>query len=193
MKTSSDARTQHLVAARRAAAAGKQTATLDKIDEMVTHGEQVSFTSVHRAARVSTWFVYNNPTVRLAIETAIQSQSNQNLDKDGGSNDTVDDRTAQGLRTELANARGEIRDLRGERDRLRRRVQRNLGDQLDATSAQDLAKELCRIEDENTRLRKELHAATAEIAIVKRERDVAIADRDGAQLALRQMIRKVPN
>ncbi|WP_133298444.1 DUF6262 family protein [Tsukamurella pulmonis] len=193
MPIPSDPRTQRLIAARRAAAAHKQAVTVACVDEMVTEGDHVSFTSVHRAAGVSTWFVYNNPAVRRAIETAMQEQQAQSTSTISRPNTPVDDRTMRGLRTELANARSEIRDLRAERDRLRRRLQRDLGDQLDARSSQELAEELHRLNAENAGLRTELQTATVELATTKHDRDDAIADRDGAHLALRQMMRQVPS
>lgn len=186
--TTIDSRTDRLVANRRAAAAKKQTHTLAAIEQMLERGTRVTFVEVQRTAGVSTWFVYNNPTIRWAIESAIRAQHDHHAAE---ATRPLDDRSLPGLRAELANARAEIRDLRDERDRLRRRLQRDLGDQVDAHSKRELLERLRVFEQENTRLQDTLRTTTAELATMKRERDTAVADLEGTQLALRQTMRQV--
>ncbi|MDQ3357359.1 MAG: DUF6262 family protein [Actinomycetota bacterium] len=186
--TSTDPRTERLVANRRVAAAEKQARALATIERMVERGARVTFIEVQRAAKVSTWFVYNNPAIRQAIESAIREQHDHHA---GETTNPLDDRTLPGLRTELANTRAEIRDLREERDRLRRRLQRDLGDQIDAHSRRELLERLRVLEQESSQLRDTLGTTTAELATTKRERDTAVADLEGTQLALRQTIRPV--
>ena len=188
--TTPDARTERLVANRRAAAIKKQESTLAALEGMVARGDRVTFTDVQRTAGVSTWFVYNNPVVRLAIEAAIRDQEDRSIIEP---NKPSDDRTAAGRRVELANARNEIRDLRAERDRLRQRLQRSLGDQIDTMSKRELVEQLRVAEQENSRLQAELRSVATELTTSNRDRDEAIADREGAQLALRQMMRGVPS
>lgn len=187
--TAADARTERLVANRRAAALKKQVSTLAVLEEMISRGARVSFVDVQRKARVSTWFVYNNPTVRLAIDAAIKDQQDHGI---AAPSMSLDDRTTAGLRVELANAQAEIRDLRTERDRLRHHLQRSLGNQLDAMSKHELVEQLRAAEQDNARLRAELRSTAAELASTSQERDEASANCDGAQLALRQMMRAVP-
>ncbi len=186
--TQTDSRTDRLVASRRAAAAKKQTHTLATIEQMLERGTRVTFVEVQRTAGVSTWFVYNNPTIRAAVESAIGAQHDQRATE---ATKPVDDRTVPGLRAELANARTEIRDLREERDRLRHRLQRDLGDQVDAHSKRELLERLRALEQENSRLQNTLRTTTADLAATRRERDTVVADLDGAQLALRQTMRQV--
>lgn len=183
-----DPRTELLVANRRAAAAAKKTSTLTALEGIIHRGERVSFKAVQRAAGVSTWYVYNNRDVRASIEAAISDQGRQGLPP---SMSRLDGRTVPGLQTELANARAEIRDLRDERSRLKQRLQRSLGNQVDSMSRQDMAEELASANKEIAALRSELESATASLAVCNRERDEAIADREGAQLALRQTMRSV--
>lgn len=186
--TSTDERTDRLVANRRAAAAEKQTHTLATLEQMLGRGARVTFVEVQRTAGVSTWFVYNNPIIRSAVESAIRAQHDHHAAEAAN---PVDDRTLPGLRAELANARAEIRDLREERDQLRRRLQRDLGDQVDAHSKRELLERLRVLEQENAQLQDALRTKTAELAATKRERDTAVADLEGTQLALRQTMRQV--
>lgn len=180
------ARTERLIADRRQAAADKRAHTLETIERLLARRERVTFADVQRAAGVSTWFVYNNAAVRAAIEGAMREQ------RDEQANTTVktaDDRTGQGLRAELADARAEIRDLRDERERLRLRLQRNLGEQINATSKRELLERLRVLEDENKQLQKTLRTANDELAAARRELEQSQAELDGARLALRQMMR----
>ena len=188
MSTTTDPRTDRLVANRRAAAAKKHTHTLATIEQMLACGARVTFVDVQRAAGVSTWFVYNNPRIRDAIESAARLQEHH---RTAEATKPADDRTLPGLRTDLANARAEIRDLRDERDQLKRRLQRDLGHQVDAHSKQELLERLRFLEQENSLLQNALRTATAELAATKRERDTAIADLEGTQLALRQTMHPV--
>lgn len=186
--TRSDERTERLIANRRASAAKKQAHTLTKLEELLSREERVSFVKVQRAAGVSTWFVYNNPTIRSAIEAAIRNQSDH---KPAESYKPAEGRIEAGLRAEIANARSEIRDLRNERDRLRQHLQRNLGDQVDAIGKRELAEQLQATEQENSRLKVELRTLTEELATRNQEFTQAKADIEGLQIALRQKIRPV--
>lgn len=186
--TTTDPRTHRLVANRRVAAAKKQTQTLATVERMLSRGQRVSFVEVQRTAGVSTWFVYNNPTIRQAIESAIRAQQH---DQVAEATKPIDDRTLPGLRAELANSQGEVRDLREERDRLKRRLQRDLGNQVDAHSKRELLERLRVLQQENAQLQDTLRTTTAELATTTRERNTAVADLEGTQLALRQTMRPI--
>lgn len=187
-ETDTSARTERLIADRRQAAAKKQAQTLEVIERLLALKERVTFADVHRAAKVSTWFVYNNAVVRSAINDAMRVQSDE---QPASAVKTTDDRTTQGVRAELADARAEIRDLREERGRLRLRLQRNLGDQIDVASKRDLLERLRVLEDENEQLQQTLLAANTEHANVRLELEQAQSELDGARLALRQTMRAV--
>lgn len=186
--TTIDRRTERLVANRRAAAAEKQAHTLKTIERMQERGTRITFAEIQRAAGVSTWFVYNNREVRCAIEAAMREQRDHQISE---ASQPVDDRTPPGLRADIANARAEIRDLRAERDRLRRRLQRDLGEQVDALTKRELLERLRVLEQENTQLQGNLRTTTAELKSATHERDTAVADLEGTQLALRQMMHQV--
>lgn len=184
--TTTDRRTERLVANRRAAAAEKQAHTLAVIERMISRSDRVTFVEVQRRSGVSTWFVYNNVAIRHAIESAIRDQRNVEA---ADTRKPSDDRTPSSLRVEIANARAEIRDLRQERDRLRHRLQRNLGDQVDALSKREALERLRVVEQENAHLQAEVRETTTGLTAAKRERDEALADLEGARMGLRQMMR----
>lgn len=186
--TNAEPRTDRLVANRRAAAAKKQAHTLATIEKMLESGARVTFVEAQRAAGVSTWFVYNNSAIRSAIEAAIHAQHGH---RETEANHPMDDRTLPGLRAELANARAEIGDLREERDRLKHRLQRNLGEQVDSHSKREILERLRVLEQENSQLQDTLRTTTAELAATRRERDTTVADLEGTQLALRQTMHQV--
>lgn len=185
-RTGAEARTEHLVEQRRLAAADKQAHALAAVQSLLARGERVSFTEAARSAKVSTWFVYNNPEVRAAVERAIAEQSGRRSERAAK---PVDDRTLSGLRTELATARAEIRDLRDEREQLKRRLRRDLGEQVDAMGKRELFERLKKLEHENAQLQSTLRATADELSSARCGLEEALADRDGAQLALRQMMR----
>lgn len=185
--TTHDMRTEKLIANRRAASTEKQSSTLATLKSMMSRGENVTFASVRRAAGVSSWFVYNNPVVRAAIESAIKENKNR-LSEDCYTK--PDNRTNADLRVELANARCEISDLRSEVSRLRQHLQRTLGEQVDSFRGREIAEQLRVAKQENSRLRDDLRSTNNALAESVRDRNSAVADRDGAQLALRQMMRQ---
>ena len=184
--TMNDVRTQRLIEGRRRAAADTETSVLATVRRMAATAEAISFTAVHRAAGVSNWFVYNNPRVRSAIQEAMSEQKRQ---AKSTAERPLDDRSLRAMRAELAHARAEIRDLREERDKLRQRLQRDLGAQVDAMGKRELVERLRVLEQENVALHGALHQSTAECGQAVRDRDEAIADLDGTRLALRQMMR----
>lgn len=119
-----DPRTTRIFPHRQQASRAKQTQALTALYAMQARQETISFAAVDRAAKVSTWLLYNNPASRAAIEEAIALQLTQTTSDAAGQRD---DRPAPGLKAELLDARDEIRLLRIERDKLRQRLQRTLG------------------------------------------------------------------
>ena len=88
---------------------------------MLLAGDPVTFTTVARTARVSTWLVYAEG-VREHIQAAIRQQADQPDDHAAD-----DPASIASLRTDLALARDEITRLRADNDKLRRNAQRLLG------------------------------------------------------------------
>lgn len=179
-------RTERLIASRRKAASDKQATALAAIQTIQSRGHRVTFAEVAKTGCVSTWFAYNNPVVRSAVETALREQQDQRMQ----AAPNIDDRTAYGLRSELAEARAEIRDLREERKRLRVRLQRQLGDYVDSHSQGELLARLQTLEQENRELHAALHETSGGLESAKQDLDRLQNELDGSRLALRQMMRQ---
>ena len=186
--SNSHQRTERLIADRKAVSVRKQKEALEALSKLVEAGEIISFTTVYKAAGVSSWFVYNNEIVRSAVKEEIRKQT---LQQRMEPQMRTDSRTVRGLRTELANARSEINELRKDRERLRHYLQRNLGDQLEKRRLEELPAKIQQLKDSNMELSGELEVARAALKKCEQERDEAKANAEGAHLALRQMMKEV--
>ncbi|MBY8861226.1 DUF6262 family protein [Nocardia sp. CA2R105] len=99
------------------------------VTDLLTEGKRVTISDVARRAGVSTWFIYNTPAVRAAVDAASTQQVN--ADQRPPRAERGNPAAAEGLRTELSLAREEIRILRAERDKLTKKIQLLLGGQLE--------------------------------------------------------------
>ena len=154
---------------------------------MLLTGDPVTFTSVARTARVSTWLVYAEG-VREHIETAIQQQRSQPDERHSD-----DPASIASLRTDLALARSEIARLRADNDKLRRNAQRLLGQQLDQHDSGELLARVDSLVAENRGLNDKLRQSTQDRVglqkqIIELEEDIA-----AARTALRRMIKEQSN
>jgi len=182
-----DRRTNALTAARRKDSATKATRSLAAVERIHHSGRRVTFSGVAREARVSGWFVYNQPDVRAAVERAIADQAAVGVTAAPVS--TMDRVSTSSLAAELAHARAEIRDLIDQRDRYRERVRMALGTELEAITQQQLVDRITELETANMTLANE---GTAEQVRANEATDLARrlqAELDGARLSLRRMIR----
>ena len=180
-------RTNALTAARRKDSATKATRSLAAVERIHHSGRRVTFSGVAREARVSGWFVYNQPDVRAAVERAIADQAAVGVNAAPVS--TMDRVSNSSLAAELAHARAEIRDLIDQRDRYRERARLALGPELEGISQQQLTDRITHLEAVNLNLARE---ANAERVRANQATDLAqrlTAELDGARLSLRRMIR----
>jgi len=177
----------HLAAARQRDVHAKRDRVIASVARLHGTGQRVTIAHVARDAQVSTWFIYNTPTLLTAVRDAMRDQL------ESGPRQTVETAapvSSHSLSTDLALAREEIRDLRLERDRLRTRVQLALGADLDAITRSDFIGRIDTLETENAALRAQLSAVTAESARQAAMIDRLTEDLDGARLSLRRMMRQ---
>jgi transposase len=141
-------------------------------------------TTVARTAKVSTWLVYAEG-VREHIEAAIRQQEHEPVVA------RSDGRQASpaSLKSDLMMAREEIIVLRQERDRLRKAVRQQLGQQLDPVGDRQLTERIAELTEANRRLeRSEAHMRAEAQRLTSR---IASLEKDLAatRTSLRRMIR----
>lgn len=124
-----DNRTRALHEAKRADSRRKHERALATVDRLVTNGSRVTFARVAREADVSTWLVYNSPELKPAIQAAIQRQQRDGVEPPTSKQPSSNVSLAS-LGTDLAMARDEIKTLKAERNVLRKRVERVIGDEI---------------------------------------------------------------
>ncbi|MFI0020038.1 hypothetical protein [Streptomyces griseus] len=148
---------------------------------MLVSGEAISFATVARASNVSTWLVYAEG-VREHVKAAILRQQRDPV----AAADDGRRVSPASLHADLAAARDEIRELRGERDRLKGALRQQLGTQLDHVSHRSLTDRINELTDSARKLEREnallrpLQGKVHEL-----EKDLA-----AARTSLRQMIRE---
>jgi chromosome segregation ATPase len=145
-------------------------------------GEPITFLGVARAAGVSNWLVYAMG-VREHIEAARKGQlGTQRRERKSGAS-----ASAASLIVDLELTRAELRRISDERDRLKAKVQRSLGQQVDQSGSIELEKRIRELGDE-------LQQRDAAMARARAERDVLRAQLSEAEdtvAALRRSLRQM--
>ena len=159
-ESAAEQRTARLTAARQADSAGKRDRTLKAIERLLAAGSKMSYARIAREADVSTWLIYNVPDVRVAADAAIEQQRATHAASPQPS--ITRTASAESLRTDLALAREEVKALRVERDRLRERLRKTLGAEIDQTSREELITRIQRLEDNLREVVEERDTARAE-------------------------------
>ncbi|UQX12276.1 DUF6262 family protein [Candidatus Mycobacterium methanotrophicum] len=144
-----DPRTDKLIAARRLDSRTKYERTQQALATLVKNGNQISFASVAREAKVSTWLLYNNSDLKQAITEAINHQTNSASQPAS----TARSASVDSLRTDLELARQEITQLRRSERKLRDRLQRTLGAEIEQIDRSELIARIADLEILVTKLR----------------------------------------
>ncbi|MFJ5686604.1 DUF6262 family protein [Streptomyces sp. NPDC093099] len=186
-----NARVERLRVSRTKDSEDKTRRALDAVDGLLRSGRRITVTQVAREASVSTWFVYNQPQVHQAVQNGITAQQAR------GRQNSLAPEASQvspaGLRTDLALAREEIKDLKKERDRLRNRVRLSLGAELEGVNQHGLIERVQQIEQRNTALERALSEARDQIAALEGQLREAEDDLTAARAGLRRAMRAVPS
>ncbi|MEI5008502.1 DUF6262 family protein [Streptomyces sp. PmtA] len=188
---SRDARVRRLSAARARDSEAKTARSLDVVRDLLGSGQRVTFAGVAREASVSTWFVYNQPRVRNAVQAAMDEQ--RELGRQASQASGSQRANPAGLHTELALAREEIKDLKKERDRLREHVRLSLGAELDDVDRSQLVERVQKLERQNAELNRELSDAQDGLAVLQRQLQESEDDLTAARASPRRAMRAVPS
>jgi hypothetical protein len=150
MTQMADARTDKLIAARRQVSRDKRAHTLQTLIRLAESGARISFARLAREAGVSTWLLYNSPELKQAVTDAM-NQPTPVRPHDPRS------RSAQSspasLRTDLELARHEIATLRQSERKLRERLQRTLGAEIEQVDRSELLAQITDLETLVAKLR----------------------------------------
>lgn len=176
---------QVLAESRRRDSHVKRTKVLAVVDAMAARGDTVTFAAVAKEAGVSNWLVYAEG-VREHIEAArVNQEQGVRRGREGGSSAST-----AGLKTDLKLARQEITALRGERDKLKDALRRQLDQQLDQTAAGDLVARIDELTRQYQLLATERDALRRENSELAQKLEEAEEDLAAARTSLREMIRR---
>lgn len=172
-----DPRITKLIAARQQASRDKHARTLQALDRLVDSGTPITFAAVAREAGVSTWLVYNKTELKQAITDAMNCHAQQANPR---RSPVPAQASAASLRTDLELARHEIAALRRSELKLRDRLRRTLGaeiEQIDRTELvariSDLETTLANLRTDNNTLVEANHQLSQLVAQQRDELDTA--------------------
>lgn len=168
--------------ARKRDSLAKRARVLAVVDELKASGEPITFLGVAKAAGVSNWLVYANG-VREHVEAARTSQhAVQRRNRQSGAS-----ASAASLAVDLELGRVELRSLRQERDRLKAKVQRGLGQQVEQAGNVEMERRIRELGDE-------LQQRDVALAQARAERDelrVNLSEAGDTVAALRQSLKQM--
>jgi chromosome segregation ATPase len=157
-----DDRTRALHEAKRADSRRKHDRAIATVKRLVDSGSRVSYARVAREANVSTWLVYNSTELKTTIQSAIDHQNREGLQAAPTRPRTA--ATHASLLTDLALARAEIKSLKHERDVLRKRIERVLGDEIREVDRNQLTERIAELEQLLQTAHADLADATKTVA-----------------------------
>ena len=158
---------------------------LAALEALEASGASITFTTVAKAAGVSTWLVYAEG-IREHIDAARRRQAHHSADPaptPSGEHTT----TSDSLRTDLAIAQEQIKTLRAERDKLQQRLRLQLGAELEAPDRAHLTARVADLETINRRLVAERDARAIEADTANRR----VAELEDELSAARESLRRV--
>lgn len=186
-KTARQARTAALKAAREKDSQDKRRRALTAIEALEATGAPVTVAAVAKAAGVSTWLIYSQG-VREHLEAARRRQPNHGVAPTRCPSPPDNHRTTSAsLNTDLAIAREEIRRLRGEHDKLRKRFRLHLGAEIEGPERAQLIARVADLEAVNRQLVAERDARAAEADTTQRR----VRELEDELCAVRESLRRV--
>ena len=189
--TAAISRAQGMLAARAKASRDKRQQVLTAVQALEAAGTPVTATAVAAAAGVSTWLVYAD-----GVREHIQAARCRQAEREPGPSLAVpppgrgEPVTQASLRTDLAVARGEIRRLRAEHDKLRARLRLQLGAEIEGPDRAELIARVASLETASRQLAAERDARAAEASHAQRRTRELEDDLTAARESLRRAIRQ---
>jgi chromosome segregation ATPase len=160
----------------------KRTRVLAVVDDMKANSDPMTFLAVARKAGVSNWLVYAEG-VREHIEAARKTKAGTAA-RDSKAGSRVSDAS---LAVDLELTRTELRRVREERDRLKVKVQRGLGQQIDQAGTADLQQRIGELGDKL----QQRDAALAEARADRERLQGKLSEAEDTVGALRQSLKQM--
>jgi aryl carrier-like protein len=183
-----DERTQALHEAKRADSQRKHDRAAATVKRLLDSGSRVSFARVAREANVSTWLVYNSTELKTAIQDAIDRQNAEGLTPAPARPVTAASNAS--LMTDLALARAEIKSVKHERDTLRKRIERVLGDEVREVDRSQLVERITELEHLLRSARTDLADANKTTAALTDQNQELTEQLDAVRILNQQLIRQ---
>lgn len=183
-----DDRTRALHEAKRADSRRKHDRAIATVKRLVDSGSRVSFARVAREANVSTWLVYNSAELKTAIQDAIDHQNTDGLKQAPARPATVVSNAS--LMADLAMARAEIKSLKQERDTLRKRIERVLGDEVREVDRSQLIERINELEHLLRTAHTDLADSTKTVAALTEQSQELAEQLDAVRILNQQLIRQ---
>lgn len=183
-----DKRTQALHEAKRADSRRKHDRAAATVKRLLDSGSRVSFARVAREANVSTWLVYNSVELKSSIQDAIDQQNAEGLRQAAVRPATAASNAS--LSTDLALARAEIKSLKHERDTLRRRIERVLGDEIREVDRNQLVERITELEQLLGTAHSDLSDSTKTVAALIEQNEELTEQLDAVRILNQQLIRQ---
>ena len=183
-----DDRTRALHEAKRADSRRKHDRAIATVQRLVDSGSRVSFARVAREANVSTWLVYNSPELKTAIQDAIDHQNTEGI-KEAPVRPAIAASNAS-LMTDLALARAEVKSLKQERDALRKRIERVLGDEIREVDRDQLVERITELEQLLRTAHTDLVDSTKTVAALTDQNQELTEQLDAVRILNQQLIRQ---
>jgi chromosome segregation ATPase len=183
-----DDRTRALHDAKRADSRRKHDRAAAAVKRLLESGSRISYARVAREANVSTWLVYNSAELKTSIQSAIDHQNREGLQ-------TAPVRPAAAasnasLLTDLTLARAEIKSLRHERDTLRKRIERVLGDEIREIDRSQLVERITELEHLLRTAHSDVGGATKTIATLTDQNQELTEQLEAVRILNQRLIRQ---
>jgi hypothetical protein len=177
-------KTAGLRAARAKDSQDKRARVIAAIEALEAAGAPITAAAVATTAGVSTWLVYADG-LKHHLDAARQRQ----VARPTSTADNPAPVTPDSVHTDLVIARAEIRRLRAEHDKLRSRLQLQLGAEIEGPQRAELIERVATLDDLNRRLVAERDARGAELGLANRRIRELEDDLTAARDSLRQLIK----
>lgn len=176
-----------LARARRQDSLTKRARARQALQEMLDTGQRITVAAVARHAGVSVSLLYADADLAAAVADARDRQQQTGLQRTWAI-PTRSLVTEQSLRTELANAKEQVRQLHDDNSVLRQRLARSLGADADAARGRAVAPFLDRLEDRAAELEADNHQLRRRVGDLETELHDATDSLQAARAANRDLM-----